>query len=129
MDTPDDLRYFVATDHAGSPVAVFEERTGELVKKLSRNPFGGAISDSNPALTLPLGFMGGIVDQYTHLIHFGDRVYDSLLGQWMTPNWEHLSKENSMRSPFDVFTYRFQNNNPLRRVGEREEEAPFMTGE
>jgi hypothetical protein len=75
-------------------------------------------------MDLPIDFRGGLIDQYTHLIHMrgGDennnaegRVYDTLLGQWMTPKlFGGLSKiAEGMRSPFDVFSYRFGNNDPI----------------
>ena len=89
-----------------------------------RSPFGRVIRDSNPSMDLPIDFRGGLIDQYTHLIHMrsGDennnaegRVYDTLLGQWMTPKlFGGISKiAEGMRSPFDVFSYRFGNNDPI----------------
>ena len=89
-----------------------------------RSPFGRVIRDSNPSMDLPIDFRGGLIDQYTHLIHMraGDennngegRVYDTLLGQWMTPKlFGGLSKiSEGLRSPFDVFSYRFGNNDPI----------------
>ena len=57
-------RLFVAADHLGSPVALFDS-AGNLAKEISRSPFGRVVADSNPGLDLPVGFAGGIVDQYT----------------------------------------------------------------
>ena len=109
METSDSGRLFVAVDHLGSPVAIFD--SGSLVKEISHSPFGRVVADSNPGLDLPVGFAGGIVDQYTGLVHFGGRVYDPLLGQWMTPDLDRVMLR--MRSPYDVFAYRFRNNNPV----------------
>ena len=65
METSSDPgRLFVAVDHLGSPVAVFDS-SGNLAKEISRSPFGRVVADSNPGLDLPVGFAGGIVDQYT----------------------------------------------------------------
>jgi hypothetical protein len=50
--------------------------------------------------------------QYAHLIHIGGRVYDPLLGQWMTPAWDKVFDAQS-KSPFDIFSYRFYNNDPV----------------
>jgi len=41
-------------------------------------------------MDIPVDFAGGLVDQYSHLSHIGGRVYDPLLGQWMTPDWEKV---------------------------------------
>ena len=114
METSDSGRLFVAVDHLGSPVAVFDSGSG-LAKEISRSPFGRVIADSNPGLDLPVGFAGGIVDQYTGLVHFGDRVYDPLLGQWMTPDLDLAMLR--MGSPYDVFAYRFRNNDPVNNEG------------
>ena len=93
----------------------------------SGNLTGNHDSESNPDGTItipglwggsgnqeiPIDFHGGLLDKHTRLVHFGDRVYDPVLGQWMTPDWEKLGKD--LHSPFDVFTYRFMNNNPMNR--------------
>ena len=92
-------------------MAVFDAK-GKLVKEISRSPFGRVTRDSNPSMDLPVDFAGGLIDQYTHLIHIGNRVYDPLLGQWMTPSWEQVK---DIRTPFDVFAYRFQNNDPINK--------------
>ena len=83
------------------------------MKQMKRTPFGRTMHDSNPGLDLPIDFHGGILDHNTRLIHYGDRVYDPVLGQWMTPDWESLGV--NMRSPFQLFVYRFLNNNPINR--------------
>ena len=111
MDTPDS-RYYIGTDHNGSPMAVFDSK-GRLVKELTRSPFGQIIRDTNPSMDLSVDFAGGLIDQYTHLIHLGDRVYDPVLGQWMTPLWTKVANPGAMKSPFDVFCYRFHSNDPI----------------
>lgn len=128
MDTPDD-RFYVGTDHLGSPLAVFDGK-GNLVREISRSPFGRTVFDSNPGLDVPIGFAGGLVDQYTLLVHFeGSRVYDPILRQWMTPDWEKPIL-SGMRSPMEIFGYRFRQNNPVASVKEMAEmESSLMTGE
>ena len=54
---------------------------------------------------------------FFRLVHFGDRVYDPVLGQWMTPGWETLV--NNMVSPFNIFSYRYINNNPYNPTNNR----------
>ena len=48
-------------------------------------------------------------------MHFGDRVYDPLLGQWMTPDLDTAMLK--LESPYDVFAYRFRNNDPVNAEG------------
>jgi RHS repeat-associated protein len=110
MDTPDS-RYYVGTDNLGSPIAVFDSK-GRLVKELVRSPFGQVVRDTNPSMDLSVDFAGGLIDQYTHLVHIGDRVYDPVLGQWMTPDWTKVAS-TGMTNAFDVFSYRFHNNDPV----------------
>ncbi|QQP39609.1 Uncharacterized protein FKW44_020548, partial [Caligus rogercresseyi] len=110
METPD-ATYYVGSDSRGSPIHVFDS-TGTLMKEINRSPFGKILHDSDITLDLHVDFCGGLVDQYTKLVHFGSRgVYDPLLGQWMTPKWETLGQD--MRSPFEIFAYRFKNNDPI----------------
>ncbi len=62
-----------------------------------------------------MDFNGGLLDEHTRLVHYGDRVYDPLLGQWMVPAWEQLGGEEGITSPFQLFVYRYMNNNPINR--------------
>ena len=89
---------------------MFDTR-GKLVKQIQRTPFGRTMHDSSPGVEVPLDWRGGLLCAHTRLVHFGDRVYDPVLGQWMTPAWEELG--GSMESPFQLFLYRFLNNNPV----------------
>lgn len=62
-------------------------------------------------LLLMILFINDIKDlTIFRLVHFGERVYDPVLGQWMTPGWETLI--NEFTSPFNIFSYRYINNNP-----------------
>jgi YD repeat-containing protein len=61
MDTPDS-RFYIATDHLGSPIAVFDYK-GKLIKEISRSPFGKVTRDTNPGMDIPIDFAGGLVDQ------------------------------------------------------------------
>ena len=111
MDTPEN-RYYIGTDQIGSPIAVFDSK-GRLVKEILRSPFGQVIRDNNPAMDLSIDYAGGLIDQYTHLLHIQGRVYDPVLGQWMTPAWTKIAKPGGMTSVSDVFAYRFRNNDPV----------------
>jgi RHS repeat-associated protein len=70
---------------------------------------------THSGLRLPVDFNGGLLDEHTRLVHYGDRVYDPLLGQWMVPAWEQLGGDQGITSPFQLFVYRYMNNNPINR--------------
>ncbi|CAB3368884.1 Hypothetical predicted protein [Cloeon dipterum] len=105
-----DKRYYVACDQNGSPIAVFD-MAGNLVKQITRTPFGKVIKDTKPDLYLPVDFHGGILDPSTGLVYIRRRLYDPVVSQWMTPAWEDLA--NKLTTPTDVFIYRFNNNDPI----------------
>ncbi|XP_062564710.1 teneurin-m isoform X2 [Armigeres subalbatus] len=105
-------RYYVATDQNGSPIAFFDVN-GNIVKEVRRTPFGKIVKDSNPDFFIPIDFHGGLLDPNTRLVYMEKRLYDTSVGQWMTPSWEQLATE--MRLPTDVFIYRFHNNDPINR--------------
>ncbi|GIY23374.1 teneurin-a [Caerostris extrusa] len=77
--------YYIATDHNGSPLLVFDRKGGEVVKEVHRGPYGHVLFDSNPHFYLPIDFQAGILDPLTGMLHFGEMIYDSLAGQWLTP--------------------------------------------
>lgn len=103
-------RFYVASDQNGSPLALFDIN-GNLIKEIRRTPFGSITLDSNPDFYLPVDFHGGIYDPNTKLIYLNKRVYDPIVGQWMTPAWEQLATK--LTTPTDVFIYRFENNDPI----------------
>ncbi|XP_055596104.1 teneurin-m isoform X3 [Uranotaenia lowii] len=105
-------RYYAATDQNGSPIAFFDIN-GNIVKEVRRTPFGKIVKDSNPDFFMPIDFHGGLLDPNTRLVYMEKRLYDTSVGQWMTPSWEQLATE--MRLPTDVFIYRFHNNDPINR--------------
>ena len=73
-DTPQG-RMYLAYDQVGSLTAVSDE-SGRVIKRISYDSYGNVTSDSNPTLTLPIGFAGGMVDTDTGLVRFGAREYD-----------------------------------------------------
>ncbi|XP_059059480.1 teneurin-m [Achroia grisella] len=116
----EDQRFYVATDHNGSPLVVFDVN-GEIVKEMKRSPFGKIIKDTNPGFYVPVDFHGGIFDYNTNLVYLDNRLYDPMVGQWMTPSWEHLATKLSL--PTDIFIYRFKNNDPINK----NQNVPYMT--
>nr|CAD7459023.1 unnamed protein product [Timema tahoe] len=103
-------RFYVASDQNGSPLALFDTN-GNIIKEIRRTPFGKVTKDSNPDFYLPVDFHGGLLDPNTGLVYLEKRLYDPVVGQWMTPAWEEMA--NQLTTPTDVFIYRFQNNDPI----------------
>ncbi|XP_076362879.1 teneurin transmembrane protein Ten-m isoform X2 [Tachypleus tridentatus] len=110
-------KYYVATDHIGTPVAVLTPE-GNIIKEIYRTPFGKVLTDSNPEFFLAVDFHGGIRDPLTQLIHFGSRVYDPLGAQWLTPSWEDIP--SLLRKPYNIHLYRFHNNDPINPIPKQE---------
>ena len=48
--------------------------------------FGNILSDTNPALFLPLAFAGGLRDRFTGLVRFLHRDYDPTVGRFTAPD-------------------------------------------
>lgn len=60
-----------------------------------------------------LNFLNAIfLIQVTSLVHMPNgQVYDPLIGQWMTPNWESIL--HRVASPNHLHLYRFNGNDPI----------------
>ncbi|GFU07605.1 teneurin-m [Nephila pilipes] len=107
------IKYYVASDHLGSPVALFNAE-GVIIKEMSRTPFGRMLSDNNPDFYLPVDFQGGIRDPLTNLIHYGARVYDPLGAQWLVPDLNSMhSMHLLLKNPYNLHLHRFNNNDPI----------------
>lgn len=105
-------KLLVATDQVGTPILVFRS-DGTVLKEMKYSPFGVKVSDSNPSMEFPIGYMGSIVNNHaTTLYHMAEgRVYDAEIYQWVCPDWERLQDE--LTSPHQLFVYRFRNNDPV----------------
>ncbi|XP_063223573.1 teneurin-a [Bacillus rossius redtenbacheri] len=104
-------KYYVATDQCGTPIMVFNQY-GEGIREIMRSPYGHIVYDSNPYLYLPVDFCGGLLDQVTSLVHMPNgKVYDPLIGQWMSPMWEGVL--DRVANPSHLHLYRFNGNDPI----------------
>ena len=74
-------RYYLTYDQVGSLRAVVDAQ-GSVVKRITYDSFGNVLEDTNPALTLPFGFAGGLYDPDTGLLRFGFRDYAPDTGRW-----------------------------------------------
>jgi len=55
-----------------------------LVKEIVYDSYGNIINDTNPNFKVPFGFVGGLYDEDTKLVHFGYREYDPETGRWLS---------------------------------------------
>lgn len=85
---------------------------GEGIREIMRSPYGHIIYDSYPYMYLPVDFCGGLLDQVTALVHMPNgKVYDPLIGQWMSPLWENIVER--VANPTQLNLYRFNGNDPI----------------
>ena len=105
-------KLLVATDQVGTPILVFRS-DGSVLKEMKYSPFGLRVSDSNPNMEFPIGFMGGIVNNHAPSMYHmpAGRIYDAEIYQWICPDWESL--QDNLESPHQLFVYRFRNNDPI----------------
>ncbi|XP_015786366.1 teneurin-m-like isoform X2 [Tetranychus urticae] len=103
--------FYITCDQVGSPLLVFDHR-GDVIKEIHRGPYGHVLFDSNPTFYLPIGFHGGLSDPVTGILHFhGHYIYDSLIGQWLTPHWSGVL--SNLKNPLALNLYRFSQNDPV----------------
>ncbi|MBI2567148.1 MAG: hypothetical protein HYV63_08985 [Candidatus Schekmanbacteria bacterium] len=98
-------RYYVATDHAGSPRVIFSN-TGQILRQVTRDSFGRITADTNPSVWFPIGFAGGLEDEDTGLAKFGVRDYDPEAGRFAARDPLFFKSET-----LNHFVY--VNNNPV----------------
>jgi len=72
-------------DQVGS-LRVVADTSGNVIKAIQYDPFGGVIEDSNPDFKIPLGFAGGLHDHDLGFVRFGFRDYDTYTSRWTAPD-------------------------------------------
>ncbi len=73
--------YYMGYDQVGS-LRVVTDASGNVVRKVDYGSSGNIINDTNPAVSVPFGFAGGLHDRDTGLVRFGFRDYDPDTGRW-----------------------------------------------
>ncbi|XP_057340739.1 teneurin-a isoform X2 [Microplitis mediator] len=115
-------KYYIATDQCGTPIMIFNQY-GEGIRELMRSPYGHIVYDSNPYLYLPVDYCGGLLDKVTSLVHMPNgKVYDPLIGQYMSPLWENVL--DRIATPTHLHLYRFNGNDPIDVRHARERNQP-----
>ena len=86
MTDANNTKYYLHYDQVGSLRAISRvlspDNTLEVVKEITYDTFGNILTDTNPTLSVPFGFAGGLYDADTKLTRFGYRDYDAYVGKW-----------------------------------------------
>ena len=75
------VTYRIFSDQLGSPRLVVNTSTGAIAEQITYDEFGNVLSDTNPGFQ-PFGFAGGLYDQDSKLVRFGERDYNPAVGRW-----------------------------------------------
>jgi RHS repeat-associated protein len=100
--------YRIVTDDRGSPRLVVDVASGQVVQQMDYDAFGRVVQDTNPGFQ-PFGFVGGLYDTRTGLVHFGAREYDPETGRWLT-------RDPIGFSGGDSNLYAYAGNDPINNV-------------
>jgi RHS repeat-associated protein len=100
--------YQYITDDLGSVRLIVDASTGEIVQRMSYDPWGVVSENSNPGFQ-PFGFGGGLYDEQTGLVRFGARDYDAQAGRWTAKDPAGI-----IASEFNAFAY--VGNDPINSI-------------
>jgi RHS repeat-associated protein len=99
------VMYRIIVDQLGSPRLVVDVANGNIAQHVEYDAFGRELANNNLGLQ-PFGFAGGVFDNDTGLLHFGEREYDALTGRW-------LSKDALVMSGWTDNAYEYVRNDPI----------------
>jgi RHS repeat-associated protein len=85
MQREDGATVYLYYDQVGS-LRVVADQSGNVIKEVLYDPFGGIIEGSNPDLRVPIGFAGGLHDRDLGFVRFGWRDYDTFTSRWTAPD-------------------------------------------
>lgn len=85
MRRDDGAIVYLFYDQVGS-LRVVADSSGNVIKEVLYDPFGGIIEDTNPSFLVPVGFAGGMHDRDLGFVRFGWRDYDVNTGRWTAPD-------------------------------------------
>jgi RHS repeat-associated protein len=102
-----DTVFQMISDYLGCVRLVVNVNTGAIAQKLDYDEFGNVIYDSNPGFQ-PFGFGGGLYDNDTKLVRYGERDYDPRVGRWI--HKDPVGFEDG----YDVYAY--CENDPINQI-------------
>ncbi|MEU7898088.1 RHS repeat-associated core domain-containing protein [Nonomuraea sp. NPDC049152] len=105
--TPDNQVFFLASDHQGTAQAAVNGGTGELAVRRT-TPFGEDRGAPPPWWPGQRGFVGGVNDPTTGLVHLGAREYDARNGRFLSV--DPIIDESD---PQQLNAYAYANNSPV----------------
>lgn len=109
VNTPDTfyngIWYRIIADHLGSPRLVVRASNGTIAQRIDYNDLGRVTADSSPGFQA-YGFAGGIYLPSEGLVKFGARMYDPIIGRW-------LSKDPILFGGGDTNLYGYVANDPV----------------
>lgn len=85
MQREDGAIAYLHYDQVGS-LRVVADESSNVIKEVLYDPFGGIIQDTNPGLSIPIGFAGGLHDSDLGFVRFGWRDYDTFTSRWTAPD-------------------------------------------
>jgi RHS repeat-associated protein len=85
MQREDGIEAYLFYDQVGS-LRVVADHSGNVIKEVLYDPFGGIIEDTNPELRIPIGFAGGLHNHDLGFVRFGWRDYDTFTSRWTAPD-------------------------------------------
>jgi len=74
--------YFIFNKMKSLKVVI--DKTQNIVKVLKYDINGNIIFDSNPSLSVAIGYAGGIYDNNSKLLHFKEGIYNPIVAKWLT---------------------------------------------
>ncbi len=77
--------YRILTDPVGSPRLVVDATIGAIADAITYDARGRVTAETVPGF-IPFGFVGGLRDPATGLVHLGVRDYDPATGRWTGPD-------------------------------------------
>jgi RHS repeat-associated protein len=102
------VTYRFLTDHLGSVRLVVNTTTGAIAQRIDYDEFGRVVQNTNPGFQ-PFGFAGGLYDDATKLVRFGQRDYDAETGRWTSKDPLGITAGESAR-------YSYATNDPINYV-------------
>ena len=104
--------YIVVTDSVKTPYTILDQ-DGQSYKEITYSPFGALLDETNEDVKIPIGYHGGIDLDEAGVILIKGQPYDTLLGQWMVPDFKSILDVPHKKDVSSIHLYRFMNNDPL----------------